>query len=118
MAKRILFLLNRSPYGGSYALEAIESILVAGVFDQEVSVLFTGDGLYQLLPEQDGSALGGRTVGKVLGALPEYGVADLFACRPSAERLGLADASLCLPVTWLDYAEQKRLISRQNIVTG
>ena len=118
MAKRILFLLNQAPYGSSYALEAIESILVAGVFDQEVSVLFKGDGLYQLLSGQDGGAVGGRTVGKVLGALPEYGVTELFACRPSAERLGLADASLCLPVTWLDHAGQRRLISRQDIVTG
>ena len=118
MAKRILFLLNRAPYGSSYALEAIEAILVAGVFDQEVSVLFKGDGLYQLLDEQDGGAVGGRTVGKMLGAVPEYGVTDLFACRPSAERLGLGDANLCLPVTWLDYAEQRRLINRQDIVTG
>ena len=118
MAKRILFLLNRAPYASSYVLEAIESILVAGVFDQEVSALFTGDGLYQLLSEQDGGALGGRTVGKMLGALPEYGVTALFACRPSAERLGLTDAGLCLPVTWLDYAEQKRLIDGQDIVTG
>ena len=118
MAKRILFLLNRAPYGSSYALEAIESILVAGVFDQNVSVLFKGDGLYQLLGEQDGGAVGGRTVGKMLGALPEYGVTDLFACRPSAERLGLGDASLCLPVTWLDHAEQRNLINRQDIVTG
>ncbi|MXY04627.1 MAG: sulfurtransferase complex subunit TusC [Gammaproteobacteria bacterium] len=118
MAKRILFLLNRAPYGSSYALEAIEAILVAGVFDQEVSVLFTGDGLYQLLDEQDGGAVGGRTVGKMLGAVPEYGVTDLFACRPSAERLGLGDADLCLPVTWLDYAEQRHLINRQEIVTG
>ena len=118
MAKRILFLLNRAPYGSSYALEAIESILVAGVFDQKVSVLFKDDGLYQLLSDQDGGAVGGRTVGKVLSALPEYGVTNLFACRPSAERLGLTEASLCLPVTWLDYAEQKRLIGRQDVVTG
>ncbi len=118
MAKRILFLLNRTPYGASHALEAIEAILVAGVLDQKVSVLFTGAGLYQLLSDQDGGALGGRTVGKMLGALPEYGVTDLFACRPSAERLGLGDANLCLPVTWLDHAEQRRLINRQDIVTG
>ena len=118
MAKRILFLLNRAPYGSTYALEAIESILVAGVFDQQVSVLFTGAGLYQLLSEQDGGAVGGRTVEKMLGALPEYGVSELFACRPSAQRLGLTGARLCLPVTWLDYAEQKSLLNRQDIVAG
>ena len=74
MAKRTLFLLNQPPYGSSHAAEAIEAILVARVFDQQVSVLFTGAGLYQLLSEQDGSAVGGRTVGKMLGAVPEYGV--------------------------------------------
>ena len=119
MAKRILFLLNRTPYGSTYALEAIESILVAGVFDQEVSVLFRGDGLYQLLSDQDGGAVGGRTVGKMLGALPEYGVTELFACRPIRRSASvLRDANLCLPVTWLDHAEQRRLINRQDIVTG
>jgi len=118
MAKRILFLLNRAPYDGSYALEAIESVLVAGVFDQQVSALFTGEGLHQLLSDQDGSALGSRTVAKVLGALPDYGVTALYACRPSAQRLGLTEARLCLPVTWLDYGEQQRLIERQDIVTG
>ena len=118
MAKRILFLLNRAPYGSTYALEAIEAALVAGVFDQEVSVLFSGAGLYQLLSEQDGGAVGGRTVGKMLGALPEYGVTDLFACGPSAQRLGLTGTDLCLPVTWLGYTEQKSLINRQDIITG
>ena len=118
MAKRILFLLNRAPYGSSYALEALESVLVAAVFDQKVSVLFKGAGLQQLRKGQDGAALGQRTAEKVLGALPGYGVEGLFACRPSAERLGLLDGDLCLPVVWLDLDQQRRLISEQDIITG
>lgn len=118
MAKRILFLLNRAPYGSSYALEGLESVLVAAVFDQRVSVLFKGAGLQQLRKGQDGAALGQRTVEKVLGALPEYGVEGLFACRPSAERLGLLDGDLCLPLVWLDLEQQRRLIGEQDIITG
>ena len=118
MAKRILFLLNRAPYGSSYALEALESVLVAAVFDQRVSVLFKNAGLQQLRKGQDGAALGQRTVEKVLGALPGYGVEGLFACRPSAERLGLLESDLCLPVVWLDLEQQRRLIGEQDIITG
>ena len=118
MAKRILFLLNRAPYGSSYALEALESVLVAAVFDQNVSLLFKGAGLQQLRKGQDGAALGQRTVEKVLGALPGYGVEGLFACRPSAERLGLLESDLCLPVVWLDLEQQRRLIGEQDIITG
>ena len=118
MSKKILFLLNRAPYGSSYALEALESVLVAAAFEQRVSLLFKGAGLHQLLAGQDGAAIGQRTVGKVLSALPGYGVERCFACRPSAERLGLAERDFCLPVKWLDYEGQRRLIDDQDIVTG
>ncbi len=118
MAKRILFVLNQAPYGSAYALETVESILVAGVFDQEVSVLFKGDGLQLLRKGQEGGVLGERTLGKMLGALPDYGVQRLYACRPSAQRLGLLAADLCLPVAWLGHDGQRRLIAEQDIVTG
>ncbi len=115
-SKRILFLLTRAPYVSAQALETLESILVTGVFDQEVSVLFKGMGVYQLLRHQDGSRVGQRTVGKVLRALPEYEVDRLFVCRASMESLGLVQSSLCLPVGWLDYEEQRELIARQDAV--
>ena len=116
--KRILFLLTRAPYASARALETLESILVAGVFDQEVSVLFKDMGIYQLLNRQDGTAVGQRTVGKVLRALPEYEVDRLFVCKASMERLDLAQSDLYLPVDWLDHGEQRELIARQDAVVS
>lgn len=115
-AKRILFLAAAAPYVSAQPLEALEAMLVAAIFDQEVSVLFKGDGLYQLLEGQDGSALGQRTLGKALQALPEYDVRQLFVCQESAQRLRLTEADFCLPVRWLDMERQKSLISRQDAV--
>lgn len=117
-AKRILFLATRAPYVSAQPLEALEAMLVAAVFDQKVSVLFKGAGLYQLLEGQKGSALGQRTLGKALQALPEYDVRQLFACRESARRLGLTDADFCMPILWLDCAEQRALIARQDAVVS
>ena len=114
--KRILFLLTQPPYSSAGALETLESVLVAGVFDQEVSVLFKGAGLYQLLDGQDGAAVGQRTVGKILQALPEYEVNRLFVCRDSMERLGLQPGDCCLPVKILGNEEQRELISSQHTV--
>ena len=54
---KFLYLLRRPPYSGSLAAEAIDSILVAGVFDQRVSVLFKDDGVLQLLKDQQGQLL-------------------------------------------------------------
>ena len=110
--------MTRAPYASARALETLESILVAGVFDQEVSVLFKDAGVYQLLSRQDGSAVGQRTLGKVLRALPEYDVERLFVCRDSAKRLEVDADDLCLPVEWLGAGEQRELIARQDAVVS
>ncbi len=119
MSKKILFLLNQPPYVSNHAVETLESVLVAGVFDLKVSVLFRNTALYQLLTDQDGSQLGQRTVSKILGALPEYDVDDLYVCQSSLERLGLEMRDLGLPVTVVSDGEQRELLSEQDaVITG
>ena len=116
--KRILFLLTRAPYSSARAMEMLESVLVAGAFEQTVSVLFKDAGVYQLLDGQDGAAVGQRTVGKVLTALPEYEVERLFVCNASLHRLGLEQRDLCLPVQCLGDREQRELIAGQDAVVS
>ena len=116
--KRILFLMTAAPYASARALETLESALVAGVFDQQVRVLFKDAGIYQLLRGQQGAAVGQRTVGKVLQALPEYEVQRLFVCRASMRRLRLRQSDLCLPVRQLDHAAQRRLLNGQDAVVS
>lgn len=116
--KRILFLLRQAPYASANALEALEAVLVAGVFDQAVSVLFADDGVWQLLDGQDGGALGTRTVARVASALPQYDVTDLYACAESLARRGLSADDLVLPVSVLDGDGQRALIAAQDAVVN
>ena len=114
--KKILYLLRQSPYSGSRAVEAIESALVAGVFDQDVSVLFKDDGVYQLLSGQDGARLGNRTVSNVAAALPEYGVERLYVCEDSLAQRLLTAADLVLPVAVASKTQQTQLINSHDVV--
>ena len=50
--KSLLLLIRHSPYGSSLARASIDVALAAAAFDQAVSLLFVGDGVLQLLPEQ------------------------------------------------------------------
>jgi tRNA 2-thiouridine synthesizing protein C len=115
-SKRILFLLRHAPYATSNALEALEAALVAGVFDQRVSVLFADEGVWQLLVDQNGDSLSTRTVSRVVSVLPEYEIDAVYACRDSLERHGLTSDDLVLPVRILDFAEQQALIGRHDAV--
>ncbi len=114
--KRLLFLLRQPPYGTSHALEALESILVAGVFEQTVSVLFRDDGVWQLVRGQAGAALGTRTVGKVVQALPQYEVERLYVCATSLAARGLGVEDLVVTAEPLDGAAQHALVRAQDVV--
>lgn len=116
--KRILFLLRQPPYGSSHALEALEAALVAGVFDQTVSVLFRDDGVWQLLDGQDGTAVERRTVAGVALALPEYDITGIYACADSLAQRGLDAGDLALPVTVVDATAQRALIAEQDAVVN
>ncbi|MEQ8860141.1 MAG: sulfurtransferase complex subunit TusC [Pseudomonadales bacterium] len=116
--KRLLFLLRQPPYGSSHALEALESALVAGVFDQRVSVLFSGDGVWQLLAGQDGPAIQRRSIAKIVRALPQYDVTALYACAEALATRGLGAGDLSLPVAIVTRDEQRALLAEQDAVVN
>ena len=47
--KKFMYLNRRAPYGTIYAWESLEVVLIGAAFDQEVSLMFVDDGVYQLV---------------------------------------------------------------------
>ena len=48
-----MYLNRKSPYGTVYALESLEVVLIGAAFEQDVSMVFVDDGVYQLKKAQD-----------------------------------------------------------------
>ena len=51
--KKFMFVNRRAPYGTIYALEGLEMVLITGAFDQDVSVVFMDDGVFQIVKGHD-----------------------------------------------------------------
>ena len=62
--KKFMFVNRKAPYGTIYALEGLEMVLITGAFDQDVSVVFMDDGVFQILA---GALVGERGAGLALG---------------------------------------------------
>ena len=114
--KRITFLIRRAPYAGSQAMETIDAVLVAAVFEQDVTLVFLDDGVFQLLAAQNGDTLGRRTVGDALKALPAYDVERLLVDGASLRVRGLEASDLSVPVSIVDAATLRALIGDQDVV--
>jgi tRNA 2-thiouridine synthesizing protein C len=109
--KNILFLQRQPP--GSQAHEAMDAILVAGVFEQRVSVLFRDEGVRQIARQPGSSATGSANP---IESLADYGIDELYACERSLEKHGLRSEDLIVPVKTISPQEQSRLIQQQDAV--
>ena len=56
--KKFLYMNRRAPYGTVYALESLEVVLIGAAFDQDVSLVFMDDGVYQLTKGQKTEGIG------------------------------------------------------------
>ena len=112
--KRLLFRLTKPPYGTSYAKEALDAILAAAAFEQEVSILFCGDAIYQLLEGQQPDCIQQKNFSAAFGLFPIYGLTELFVDAAALHERNLQSTQLLLPVRALDKSGIRDLLRRQN----
>ena len=62
--KKFLYINRRPPHGSIYAHEALEVVLIGAAFDQDVSLAFIDDGVYQLKKNQDTSDINTKNFSK------------------------------------------------------
>jgi tRNA 2-thiouridine synthesizing protein C len=48
-----MYLNRKSSYGTVYAIESLEVVLIAAAFDQDVSLAFIDDGVFQIVNGQN-----------------------------------------------------------------
>lgn len=128
--KSFLYINRKAPYGTIYALESLEVVLIGAAFEQDVSLAFLDDGVYQLMAGQDTAGAGFKNFSKTYRALGDYEVRKLYVEQESLAERGLSVDDL-MPITWedededyaekpsiilVDRAEMAKLISGQDVV--
>lgn len=88
--KNFMYLNRRSPYGTVYALESLEVVLIAAAFEQNVSLAFIDDGVYQIVKDQNTDNIGMKNFSKTYRALGDYDINQLYVSAESLEERGLS----------------------------
>ncbi|MCX7945399.1 MAG: sulfurtransferase complex subunit TusC [Hydrogenophilus sp.] len=114
--KKFMFVNRKAPYGSVYALESLEVVLITAAFEQQVSVVFLDDGVYQLVK-------GGQTRGiemknhiPAYRVLPDYDIDKFYVERESMEARGLTPEDFVVDVIVLSAAELGALMEEQDVV--
>ncbi|MCW9077922.1 MAG: sulfurtransferase complex subunit TusC [Gammaproteobacteria bacterium] len=118
--KKFLFFNRKAPYGTIYAWESLEVVLISAAFEQDVSLAFMDDGVYQLVKGQDTSGIGMKNFSPTYAALGDYEITKIYVEKESLEERGLTLDDL-QHLVWEDededYAEKDsiRLVSRAEL---
>ena len=114
--KKFMIVNRKAPYGTIYALESLEVVLIAATFDQDVSLVFIDDGVYELVKGQQTKGIGVKNFSPSYRALEDYDVEKLYVDRASMDQRGLTESDLLVPVAVLDAQQMGQLMAQQDVI--
>jgi tRNA 2-thiouridine synthesizing protein C len=108
-----MYLNRKAPYGTIYAWESLEVVLIGAAFDQEVSLMFMDDGVYQLVKGQNPSEIGMKNFSPTYRTLGDYEIKNVYVDGDSLAARGINQDDL-LQIAWEDLETGEEV---ENIVT-
>jgi tRNA 2-thiouridine synthesizing protein C len=100
-SKKFLYINRKAPHGSIYAQESLEVVLIGAAFEQDVTLAFIDDGVYQLMQNQDTSGAGVKNFAPTFRALGDYDVRQIYVEEESLKLRGLGKDDL-IPLTYED----------------
>ena len=116
VAKKFLYVNRKAPYGTIYALESLEVVLIGAAFEQDVSLAFLGDGVYQLARNQDTKGLEMKNFSPAFRALEDYDVTKLYVEKEALEARGLSESDLVVPVEVVSAQRMTEIMEGQDVI--
>jgi len=114
--KKFLYINRKAPYGTIYALESLEVVLISAAFDQDVSLAFLDDGVYQVVKGQHTKPIDVKNFSPTYRALEGYDIEKLYVEKESMEARGLKEEDFIVPVKVIDTTEMAELMQSQDVI--
>ena len=110
--------MTRPPYGSLTAREALDTALVATSYDLDVTLLFLGDGVLQLIKEQDPVNISQKNLNALHASLSLYDIETLVVDASALEHYNLTKDDLAVDVEVLRQDELAELVENHfSVVT-
>ncbi len=114
--KKFMYVNRKAPHGTVYALESLEVVLIAAAFDQDVSLAFMDDGVYQLKKGFNTKSIEVKNFQPTYRALDDYDVNKLYVEKEALEARGLTEEDMVVPVEIISRAEIGKLMETQDVI--
>jgi len=114
--KTCFFINRRSPYGSSYAQEALDMAFALSAFEHKVSLIFMDDGVLQIMRDQDPSGIGMKNISPTFRAWQDYEIENIYVEKESLEIRGMKKSDLMIEVKIIEADQLGKLIGKQDFI--
>ncbi len=114
--KKFCYVNRKAPYGTIYALESLEVVLIGAAFEQDVTVVFMDDGVFEITKGQDTAGIGMKNFSPTYRALEMYDVEKLYVSKESLEARGLTEEDLLVDVEVMTADQISSLMEEQDVL--
>ena len=91
-------------------------VLISAAFDQDVSLTFMDDGVYQIVKGQHTKAIDVKNFSPTYRALEGYDIEKLYVEKESLDQRGLTEDDLLVDVQVMSSAEIAKIMAEQDVV--
>jgi tRNA 2-thiouridine synthesizing protein C len=114
--KNFLLVCRKPPYGDSLAKEAIDIALATAVFEQDLTIVFMGDGVWQLHDNQNSQSINSKNQQKLLSALPLYDINNIVVDTEALQERNINITELFLEAKSLSNSQLSSLFEDADVI--
>ncbi len=114
MARKVLIIINNPPFGTIFPAEAIRAGVAFAGMDLDTSLVFSGNGVFSLLKDQNPDLIGAGSIKDGLSNAEEFGL-KIFADGESLDEKKVAESEI-EKVNILNGQEIKNLIRSAEVI--
>ncbi|MBY7788788.1 sulfurtransferase complex subunit TusC [Vibrio fluvialis] len=100
--KKVAFVFHSAPHAISAGREGLDALLAASAYSEDLAVYFVGEGVLQLVRDQQPQSVLSRDYISAFKLLDLYDIEQRFVCAASLAEWGLTCEDLLVDVESLD----------------
>jgi len=113
---QLTYLFRSAPHSSASGREGVDALLAASAYCEDISVVFMGDGVYQLLHGQQTTGILSKDYSPMLKLFDLYDIEQVYVCEASLIERGLAQADLVIDAQVLKQLELSAQLHRAHKV--
>lgn len=114
--KRIAIINSRSPFGNNAGKDALDIALILGSYEQNVSVFFHDDGVFQLQQNQQPEIIHQKNYLKTFSAFELYDIENVYVCQRSLDNRHINSMLNIEAINILSQHEFNRTLAEHDVI--